>query len=188
MAATVPQHHPLRTLLGALTERSFTESLGWPDFNVTAYLSNLLVEFSHIDHLRRMKNQRGQPVETVVELLCESEHAADAPACEREREIHRHIGDLTLFIAGLFPEYLRYLKSEGMIYHKDYFVNYMKAGKRSYGIVASFQQGAFKDHPTLFHKLSSNFELCVAGLGLVRQDLDRMQHPPYQQARNALLG
>ncbi len=187
MAAVVPEHHPLRRLLGALTERRFTESLGWPDFNVTAYLSNLLVEFSHIDHLRHMNNQHGQPVETVAELLYESELAADAPARDREREIHRHIGDLTLFIAGLFPEYLNHLKAEGMIYHKDHFVNYMKAGKRSYGIVASFQRGAFKEHPVLFQKLSSNFELCVAGLGFVRQDLDRMQPPPYQQAKNILL-
>ena len=187
MAATVPQHHPLRTLLGALTERSFTESLGWPDFKVTAYLSNLLVEFSHIDRLRRMNNQHGQPVETVAELLYESERATEGHARERERAIHRHIGDMTLFIAGLFPEYMNHLKAEGMIYHKDHFVNYIKAGKRSYRIVASLQQGAFNEHPALFHKLSTNFELCVAGLGLVRRDLDRMQPPPYQQARDALL-
>ena len=187
MAATVSQHHPLRKLFGALTERSFTESLGWPDFNVTAYLSNLLVEFSHIDHLQHIKNQHGQPLETVAELLYESELATDSPDPDREREIHRHIGDLTLFIAGLFPEYLRCLKARGMIYHKDYFVNYMKAGKRSYRIVAAFQHGDRKDQPVLFQTLSSNFELCVTGLGLVRQDLDRMQHPPHQRAKDVLL-
>lgn len=187
MAAAVSQHHPLRQLFGTLTERSFTESLGWPDFNVTAYLSNLLVEFSHIDHLRRIRNQHGQPVETVAELLYESELVTDSPEVDREREIHRHIGDLTLFIAGLFPEYLRYLKTGGMIYHKDHFVNYMKAGKRSYRIVATFQHEKRNEQPVLFQKLSSNFELCVIGLGLVRQDLDRMQDPPHQQAKNILL-
>ncbi len=185
--AAVSQHHPLRQLFGTLTERSFTESLGWPDFNVTAYLSNLLVEFSHIDHLQQIKNQRGQPVETVAELLYESELATDAPDPDRERNIHRHIGDLTLFIAGLFPEYLRYLKTGGMIYHKDHLVNYVKAGKRSYRIVASFQHGAHQARPVLFQKLSSNFELCVTGLGLVRQDLDRLQNPPHEQAKNILL-
>lgn len=187
MATAVPLHHPLRRLFGILTERSFTESLGWPDFNVTAYLSNLLVEFSHIDHLRQIKNQRGQPVETVSELLYESELATDDPDVDRERDIHRHIGDLTLFLAGLFPEYLSYLKAGGMIYHKDFLVNYMKAGKRSYGIVASFERGEVREHPVLFQKLSSNFELCVTGLGLVRQDLDRMQHPPFQHAKHLLL-
>ena len=187
MATAVSQHHPLRRLFGALTERSFTESLGWPDFNVTAYLSNLLVEFSHIDHLRHIKSQHGQPVETVVELLYESELATDSPDPDRERNIHRHIGDLTLFIAGLFPEYLRYLKTGGLIYHKDHFVDYVKAGKRSYRIVAAFQHGERQDPSVLYQKLSSNFELCVTGLGLVRQDLDRMQHPPHQQAKDILL-
>lgn len=187
MAAAVSQHHPLRRLFGSLTERSFTELLGWPDFNVTAYLSNLLVEFSHVDHLRHIKNQSGQHVETVVELLYESELATDSPDADRERNIHRHIGDLTLFIAGLFPEYLRYLKTGELIYHKDHLVNYVKAGKRSYRIVAAFQHDERRDPPMLFQKLSSNFELCVTGLGLVRQDLDRMQHPPHQHAKDILL-
>lgn len=168
MAAVVSQHHPLRQLFVSLTERSFTESLGWPDFNVTAYLSNLLVEFSHVDQLQHIKNQRGQRVETVAELLYESELATDAPTPDRERSIHRHIGNLTLFIAGLFPEYLRYIKTGGLIYHKDYFVNYVKAGKRSYRIVAGFQHGERNEPPVLFQKLSTNFELCVTGLGLVR--------------------
>jgi len=187
MEATIPQHHPLRKLFGFLTERNFTETLGWPDFNVTAYLSNLLVEFAHIDRLHCIKNQQGQTVEDVVDLLYESEAQHDSDSSEREREIHRHIGDFTLFIAGLFPEYLSYLKSGGMIYHKDHLVDYVKAGKRSYSIVATFQQGEFKEQPALFQKLSSNFELCVTGLGFVRQDLDRMGQPPYHSPQNTVL-
>ena len=179
MEATVPQDHPLRQLFGALTERNFTETLGWPDFNVTAYLSDLLVEFSHIDRLQCIQNQQGQTVETVVELLYESETQADTDSPEREREVH-------LFIAGLFPEYLSYLKSGGMIYHKDHLVDYMKAGKRSYSIVATCQQGDGNEQQTLFQKLSSNFELCVTGLGFVRQDLDRMGHPPYHHNKDIL--
>jgi len=187
MEATVPQQHPLRQLFGFLTERNFTETLGWPDFNVTDYLSNLLVEFAHIDRLHRIQDQKGQTVETVVELLYESEAGHDADSAEREREVHRHIGDFTLFIAGLFPEYLCYLKTDGMIYHQDHLVDYMKAGKRSYSIVATYQQGEFKEQPALFQKLSSNFELCVTGLGFVRQDLNRMGHPPNQQAKDLFL-
>ncbi len=187
MAVAVSQHHPLRQLFGTLTERSFTESLGWPDFNVTAYLSNLLVKFSHVDQLRHIKNQHGQAVETVAELLYESELATDSPDPDRGRNIHRHIGDLTLFIAGLFPEYLRYLKTGGLVYHKDHLVNYVKAGKRSYRIVSGFQHSARNEPPALFQKLSSNFELCVTGLGFVRQDLDRMQNPPHQRTKDILL-
>ncbi|RMH05485.1 MAG: hypothetical protein D6704_09500, partial [Nitrospirae bacterium] len=127
MDSRIPEHHPLRRLFGTLTERSFTEALGWPDFNVTEYLSNLLVEFAHVDQLYRIKDQRGKSVETVVELLYEAELLNDASPLDREREVHRHIGDFTLFMAGLFPEYLSYIKTGGLIHHKDFLVDYVKA-------------------------------------------------------------
>jgi hypothetical protein len=129
MEPQVPDHHPLRRLFSALTERSFAEKLGWPDLNITEYVSNLLVEFTHTDQLYKVRNQQGQQVETVVDLLYESEVLLQAQSLEREREVHRHIGDFTLFMAGLFPEYLKRLKTAGLIYHKDFLVDYMKTGK-----------------------------------------------------------
>ena len=90
-------------------------------------------------------------------------------------------------MAGLFPEYLRRLKSSGLIYHKDFLVDYVKTGKRSYGIVAQISRDDYENVPPLFKKLSENFELCVTGLGFVRSDLDRMQNPAYQRARDLLL-
>jgi len=187
MGTQVPPRHPLRQLFGALTEKSFTEHLGWPDPNVTSYVSNLLVDFTHTDHLYKLRNQQDQPVETVVDMLYESEVLFHAQSLDREHEVHRHIGDFTLFMAGLFPEYLRRLKSAGLIYHKDFLVDYVKTGKRSYGIVAQIGRDEADGDPPLFRKLSENFELCVTGLGFVRSDLDRMQDPAYQRARDLLL-
>jgi hypothetical protein len=193
MDTRIPEHHPLRRLFGALTEKTFTQHLGWPDLNVTDYVSNLLVEFTHTDHLYRIKNQQGEQVEAVVDLLFESEVLHEAWSLERERDVHRHIGDFTLFMAGLFPEYLRRLKTAGLIYHKDFLVDYVKTGKRSYGIVAQLegqgntQGNAASDDRPLYRKLSDNFELCVTGLGFVRSDLDKMQDSSYQQAKDILL-
>jgi len=45
--------------------------------------------------------------------LVESEVLLQAQSIDRERDVHRHIGDFTLFMAGLFPEYLRRLKRPG---------------------------------------------------------------------------
>src|SRR5207247_1829429 len=45
MESRIPEHHPLRRLFGTLAERAFTEKLGWPDCNVSDYISKLLVEF-----------------------------------------------------------------------------------------------------------------------------------------------
>nr|MBI3612959.1 hypothetical protein [Nitrospirota bacterium] len=187
MATCIPEHHPLRRLFGALTEKSFAEHLGWPDLNVTDYVSNLLVEFTHIDRLYQVRNQQGEQVEALVDLLYESEVLQGAQSLEQERDVHRHIGDFTLFMAGIFPEYLRRLKTSGMIYHKDFLVDYVKTGKRSYGIVAQLEDRPDTGGPPLYRKLSENFELCVTGLGFVRSDLDRMQDPAYRNAKNILL-
>ncbi len=187
MGTPVSLQHPLRRLFAALTEKSFTKHLGWPDPKVTSYLSNLLVDFTHTDQLYKIRNRQDQPVDTVVDLLFESEVMLEAQSLDRERDVHRHIGDFTLFMAGLFPEYLRRLKSAGRIYHKDFLVDYVKTGKRSYSIVAKIGRDNAEGDPPLFRKLSENFELCVTGLGFVRSDLDRMQNPAYQKARDLLL-
>jgi len=128
----------------------------------------------------------------VVDLLYESEVTREARSFEREREVHQHIGDFTLFMAGLFPEYLKRIKTAGLIYHKDFLVDYIKTGKRSYRLVAEYIRGApsaagEEPAPPLFLKLSENFELCVVGLGYVRGDLDRMQNSRYLQARRIFL-
>jgi hypothetical protein len=192
METRIPEHHPLRRLFGALAEKAFTEKLGWPDFKVSEYVSKLLVDFTRTDQLYRIRNARGEQVEAVVELLYESEATHEAGSLEREREVHRHIGDFTLFMAGLFPEYLKRIRTAGLIYHKDFLVDYIKTGKRSYRIVAEFgdwndSAAEFRPSPPLFRKLSENFELCVVGLGYIRGDLDRMQDKRYQQARRVLL-
>ncbi len=187
MRSQVPPHHPLRRLFGALTEKSFAEHLGWPDLNVTEYVSNLLVDFTHTDQLYKIRNDQGKQIDTVVELLFESEVLLEAQTLDREREVHQHIGDFTLFMTGLFPEYLRRLKSASMIYHHDFLVDYVKTGKRSYGIVARHGSSDDPDESPLFRKLSDNFELCVTGLGFVRSDLDRMQDPTYRKAKDLLL-
>jgi hypothetical protein len=191
MESRIPEHHPLRQLFGTLAEKAFTEKLGWPDFNVSEYVSTLLVDFTRTDHLHRIKNAEGGRVEAVVDLLYESEVTQGARTFEREREVHRHIGDFTLFMAGLFPEYLKRIKTAGLIYHKDFLVDYIKTGKRSYRMAAEFglepRSADEQPSPPLFRKLSENFELCVVGLGFIRGDLDRMQDPRYRQARRFLL-
>jgi hypothetical protein len=65
-------------------------------------------------------------------------------------------------------------------------VDYVKAGKRSYSIVATHLDPQGKNPPALFQTLSTNFELCVAGLGFVRLDLNRIQDLPVNQGQRML--
>src|SRR2546427_9928680 len=142
MESRIPEHHPLRKLFGALAERAFTEKLGWPDFNVSDYISKLLVEFTRTDHLYRIKSAKGEQLEAVVDLLYESEVTHGSRSFEREREVHRHIGDFTLFMAGLFPQDLKRVKNAGPVYPKDFPLGFIKTGQNPHRLVGGEIPGA----------------------------------------------
>jgi len=186
MAGDIAAQHPLRRLFSTLTEMSFLGKLKWTDPPVTGYISNLLVEFAHVNNVFKIQNRQGEAVEEVVGLLYEAEVLLNSGSFERERQVRQHIGDYTLFMVGLFPEYLKRLKQGKILHHPDFLVDYVKVGKKSYGIVSEFTYGDFREAAPLFKKLSDNFELCILGLGYVKQELDRLRLPEYQHLQRAL--
>jgi len=180
--------HPLFRLLAELTQRNFAVNLGWPDAEIIGYLTEVLVDFVHVDRLYKIRDARGRRVEEVAEMLAEGDLLHRADSLERERTVHKHIGDFTLFMAGIFPEFVRRLRASKVLISADAFLDYVQAGKRSYRIVAEFPPGFPGAAPPLFRKLSDHFELCVYGLGYVRADLDRLCDPRFQAAKGHLLG
>lgn len=188
MPKPVPASHPLRRLFRTLTERTFSDSLSWPDTDVIGYVSDVLADFAHIEHVYRIRNARGHRVEEVAEMLLEGDVLHRAGSLERELEVQKHIGDYTLFMAGLFPEYLRRLRTRRVLAPADAFLDYMVVGKRAYGVVAAHTWGGRAEAAPLYKKLSENFELCVYGLGHVRQDLDQLRHPAFRTLYAGFLG
>ena len=184
---SVSDRHPLRVLLGSLTERSFYERLGWADRHIIKYISDLLVDFTDMENVHKVKNASGKRLEKIAEMLLEAELQSTRGTLEGEREIHRQIGDYTLFMLGVFPEYLKRLKISGMIHHPDVLMDHAKVGKRSYRIVSELVGSRLQEISPLYKKLSEHFELCVMGLGYIRLDLDRLQLPSHLQARRNLL-
>ena len=187
MSPKISQNHPLRQFFASLTEKSLSDRLGWRDFPVVSYITNLLVDFAHVDNLFKIRNYRGKRLEEVGEMLLEADVLLQAGSFEREREVHRHIGDFTLFMVGIFPEYLNRIKSRRLIHHSDFLIDYVKVGKRSYHNVSEFDYGPFKDSVLLFKKLADNFELCIVGLGYVRSDLERLGNAELRLAKRILL-
>jgi hypothetical protein len=110
------------------------------------------MDFVHADNLYRIRNRRGKRLEEVGEMLLESNPLLDAPSFEREREVRKHIGDYTLFLTGMFPEYVATLPRRGL--RLDSFIDYMKAGKESYRIVAAFDQFEYRHVAPLFRRLA----------------------------------
>jgi hypothetical protein len=175
-------------LFASLTEQNFARQLGWPDIEVIGYVTDVLADFVHVDRLYKIRNAQGRRVEEVAEMLAEGDLLHRAQSVEREREVHRHVGDYTLFMAGVFPECLQRIKTSKVMASPDALLDFIQVGKRSYRIVSEFTYGAFAPVAPLFRKLSENFELCVYGLGYVRADLDRLRDPRFQALKGHLLG
>jgi hypothetical protein len=86
------------------------------------------------------------------------------------REVHRQIGDFTLFWTGLYPETLKRLQSPE---RKDQFINYCEQGKRSYYIASTYREGEYAEESPVLERISQQFELCAYGLNEVRRQWEQ---------------
>jgi len=153
----IPEEHPIRRLFLQLTERGMGQ-LKLHDRDTITYITNLLTEFVHIENMCRIKDETGQRVQYLFDMLA---RASAEMTPEHRRDYYKHIGDVTLFNLGLFPENLTYGRRS---VSPDY---YAEAGRRSYTIVAEMDSYAPR-HPTVYRKLSAQFEQCVVGLNWVK--------------------
>ena len=181
----IPESHPLQLLFQDLIGRHYAEEIGIRDPQIIAYVSHLLAEFCEADQLYKIRASN-RPLADVGEMLLESDPIyGPAPSFDRERQVRKHIGDYTLFFAGMFPESinrfrLRRNRLEG-------FVEWIKAGKESYYIVSKFEHFEYARVAPLFASLSENFEGCVYGLNMVKNDLEEMQHPIARRADDLIM-
>lgn len=180
----IERQHPLRELFDELVWRHFFGDAKVREREVVCYVSDLLMNFTHVDNLYRIRDACGRRIEQVGEMLVESNPLLTARSFNREREVRKHIGDYTLFMIGVFPESLRARRRRSL--SLDAFVDYLRAGKESYAIVGSFDQFEYRGEAPLFRHLSEIFEECVFGLNLVRQDLERFQRAYYHRLKTAL--
>ena len=160
--------HPLRRLFAGLTEQTFIHTLGVADPRLTDYLSGMLSRFIHFDAVYRLRSSAGKRLEEVAEMMLEAESLP--PEGRTRREVHRHIGDFTLFWTGVYPEALKRLRSA---LSKDSFIDYTVSGKRSYYIASTFEQEPYREEAPVLRRLSSEFELCAYGLNQVRREWER---------------
>jgi hypothetical protein len=164
-----PPDHPLARLFSGLTEQTFFHTLGLADPRLTDYLSALLSRFFHVDALYRLRNAHGRRLEEVADMLIEAE--ALPPEGRTRREVHRHIGDFTLFWTGVYPEALDRLRNA---LSKDQLIDYCAQGKRSYYIASTFEDDPYRDEAPVLRRLSEQFELCAYGLNQVRREWERL--------------
>ena len=172
----ISESHPLQNLFHDLVGRHYAEEIGIRDPQVVAYVSHLLAEFCEADQLFKIRDAANRPLDDLGAMLLESDPVyGPAPSFDRERQVRKHIGDYALFFAGMFPESVNNIRLRR--HRLESLIDWMKAGKESYYIVSKFEDFEYVKVAPLFASLARNFERCVHGLNLVKNELQEMQHP-----------
>src|SRR6185503_699714 len=159
----------VRRFFTGLTEYTFEGRLGVADPPLIDYIAELLVRFVRSDDMYAVRSVRGQRLMAVTDMLAEAQHR-EGPA---RQQVHRHIGDFTLFWTGVYPEVADCLRRGS----KDALIDYQQQGKRAYWIASTIpvepklEKGAAE--PDVLARLSEQFELCVYGLGEVRRQWEQ---------------
>lgn len=181
-----PEPEPLEQFFLELVGRRYAEQIGIRDPQIVNYVASLLAEFCDAKQLFKIVTAAGKPINDVGEMVMESNPVyGPAPSFDRERQVRKHIGDYTLFFTGMFPESINHFR----LRHNrlENFVDWMKAGKESYYIVSKFEYFEYAKVAPLFATLSQNFEQCVYGLNMVKNDLREMQHPIVRRTDEMLM-
>ena len=182
----VPESHPLHEFFIELVGRQYAEQIGIRDPQIVAYVAHLLAEFCDVEELFKIRDGAGGRLSDVGQMLLESDPVSGpAPSFDRERQVRKHIGDYTLFFAGMFPESINHFRLRR--HRLENFVEWMKAGKESYYIVSKVEHFEYAKVAPLFASLSRNFEQCVYGLNLVKNELQEMQHPLVRRGGEILM-
>lgn len=164
MTPQIPHNHPLRRFFCGAIEDVFYTQLGICAPDLVAYLSNLLTEFIHVRDIYPLRSAGGDLLRTVSDMVSKAHVDTEVTKERRQRLIHLHVGDYTLYWTGLFPEGLGSCKGP-----KDYFLDYCEQGKESYDIASDLSCDDDDPPAPLLKRLSTHFEDCAYGLTLARR-------------------
>ena len=180
--------HPLRTLFRNALEYGL-ELNPIDKIEVAYYIEEqILCEFVSIDNFCRILNKAGKRLEDIADMLHEGNVLLNAMNFDREYEVHKHIGDYTLFTLGMFPSALYGKKGKEFILGSivvpgaSLSEHYMLQGQHSYKIASEFE------HRELFLELSSNFEKYKAVIELVRTYLESARNSEFLRAKRIIGG
>jgi hypothetical protein len=172
----IPESHSLQDLFQHLVGQHYAQAIGIRDPQIIAYVSHLLAEFCEAEQVFKVRDAANRPLSDVGEMLLQSDPVyGPAPSFDRERQVRKHIGDYTLFFAGMFPESINHFRLRRQ--RLENMIDWIKAGKESYYIVSKFEHFEYAKVAPMFAQLSRNFEECVYALNMVKNDLEEMQHP-----------
>ncbi len=148
------------------TQRSFGE-LGVRDRTVIAYVAEVLTTFAQTGRLYRLRSPTARSLSGMVDALAEQPPLQATVVDQdpssglwRDRSAHKHLGDYTLFMSGLFRAHVEKL---------NVLDAYLEEGRQSYRKVSELDVSLYQTGFLLFEELANNFEYYSGALDYMRK-------------------
>ncbi len=156
----------------SVTRQAFGD-LAIDDAPALRYLTELLTRFVRTETLRTLRELPGPRLDSVTDSLLEIQHVWDwdAPGFNpgTERALRRQIGDYTLFMIGIFRDYVDRLGATGYYEHE---------GRRAYRFVAELARAGGDADASLYRRLAERFEMYAGALTYTRKVYFRARAVP----------
>lgn len=134
------------------------------DTQVSNYIANMLAQFTKSSRLFKIKENEKESHQYIVDMIADSLHSDN----HKKFYIYCHIGNYTLFLTGMIPEYIKYrYEYKRRPVNKGYYVDF---GKTYYGL-ASEHTNARKNRLTgTLSQLSEGFEAVAQILSFMNRE------------------
>jgi hypothetical protein len=134
------------------------------DTQVSNYIANMLAQFTESSRLYNEKGDEEKSHQYIVDMITDSLHSDNT----EKFHIYCHIGNYTLFLTGMIPEYIKYrYEYKRRPVDKNYYVGF---GKTYYGL-ASGNTNARRNRLTgTLSQLSEGFEVVAQVLSFMNRE------------------
>lgn len=140
------------------------------DRELANYLANMISIFTRSSRMFQVSDNDEATYHYIVDLIQDSQHSDPA----RQFRIYCHIGNYTLFLTGLFPEFIEHQHKIRRRPMDERF--YIDFGRTYYGLASDHQMARNAELDAVFSKLSLGFVACKRLLNYMTQHYLRPAH------------
>ncbi|HEX5580056.1 MAG TPA: hypothetical protein VFX39_00670 [Gemmatimonadaceae bacterium] len=159
--------HASLPLFAYVVIRNALRALGERDRELADYLASLVVHFASRDRAYRVGMADDEVYDSLVALLAD----VNGPDARRTLLVRAHLGNLALWLSGLFPDYIEHRRWRRGGPDLDY---YEELGRRGFRLAADHRLAAEHGIDLLFATVADRFPLLRHALNDVS---DRLLFP-----------
>lgn len=134
------------------------------DCQVSNYIANMLAQFSKSSRLFKIRESEKESYQYIVDMVADSLRSDNI----RRFYIYCHIGNYTLFLTGMLPEYIEYrFEYKRRPVDKNYYIDF---GKKYYGLASEHSSARRNRLSDTLSQLSEGFEVVAQVLRLMKKE------------------